>query len=128
MPQDLWASSERSLQEAKTVLVSSVELPGLFAYFGEFHSGDSFMYLGDPRAWEALDRARSKVQEAAGHEVLAAEAQCGQGHLLLSLGQEEDGYDVLEAGTTRLGVLGSLRGPAVNSRAAWLKLPCGGEI
>ena len=74
------------------------------------------MYLGDPRAPEALARARGEL-ETVGHEVLAAEAQCGQGHVLLSLGQQEEGYNVLEAGTTRVEALGSLRVPAVDSRA-----------
>jgi predicted ATPase/DNA-binding CsgD family transcriptional regulator len=107
---------ERSLEEAKIVLGLSAELPGLFAYSGEYHSGDTYMYLGDPRARDALARARCEA-EAVGHYVHAADVQCGQGHLLLSLGQLEDAYNVLEAGVTRLEGLGSLRLPSMYSLA-----------
>ncbi len=96
---------ERSLAEARAGLRLSAELPGLFAYFGELHSGVAYMFMGDARASGALARARRQTEDL-GHEVHSAEVQCCQGQLLVSLGQYDEGYDVLEAGTTRLEAVG----------------------
>jgi tetratricopeptide (TPR) repeat protein len=106
---------ERSLEEARIGLRLSSGIPGLFAYFGEAGCGSAFMHLGDPRASAAIARARCEA-EALGHETHAAEYECLQGYLLLSIGHDDEAYHVLEAGTTRLEALGRARTCAANPR------------
>jgi DNA-binding CsgD family transcriptional regulator len=66
------------------------------------------MYLGDPRALDAYARASCEA-ETLGHEARAAEFQCLQGQLLVSLGQQDEGYKALEGGIARLDLLGRSR-------------------
>ncbi len=106
---------DRSLEEARILLERSTQLPGLFAYLGQAHFGSAYMYLGDARALDAYARASCEA-EALGHEARAAEFQCLQGQLLVSLGQQDEGYKVLEGGIARLDALGRSRA-CVDDRA-----------
>ena len=106
---------DRSLEEARILLERSTQLPGLSAYLGQAHFGSAYMYLGDPRALDAYARARCEA-EALGHEARAAEFQCLQGQLLVSLGQQDEGHRVLEGGIARLEALGRSR-TCVDDRA-----------
>jgi DNA-binding CsgD family transcriptional regulator len=93
------------LEEARVLLERSTQLPGLFAYLGQAHCGSAYMYLGDARSLDAYAGARYGAETLA-HEARAAEFQCLQGHLLVSLGQQDEGYKVLEGGIGRLDALG----------------------
>ena len=106
---------DRSLEEARILTERNTQLPGLLAYLGQAHFGSAYMYLGDPRALDAYAGARCGA-ETLGHEARAAEFQCLQGQLLVSLGQQDEGYIVLEGGIGRLDTLGRSR-ECVDDRA-----------
>lgn len=106
---------ERSLAEAQVALGLSAKIPSLFAFYGEGFCGAAYMYLGDSRASEALARA-CREAEATGHWAHAAAFGCEYGHLLIRLGQQDEGYELIEAGTVKLEAIGRAR-TCVDSRA-----------
>jgi hypothetical protein len=73
------------------------------------------MYLGGAGALSAFARARALAESIDDTFNLAC-AQTGQGHLQVSLGQDDDGYELLEAGNLKLEALGFAR-TCVNNRA-----------
>lgn len=106
----------RAVEAANAMLLVGSDIPGLCVYNSEAHLADAYMHLGDPRAEETLARARSAA-EAAGDSGLAAQIATCQGHLLITLGREQEGYDVLEAANARMEALGQTR-ISVTERAA----------
>jgi DNA-binding CsgD family transcriptional regulator len=106
----------RGLKEAENLIELSNDLSApRFACFGERHRAEAYMYLGDAGAPGAFARALALAESIDDAFNLAC-AQTGQGHLRVSLGQDDDGYEHLEAGTSKLEAFGF--GPmCVNNRA-----------
>jgi predicted ATPase/DNA-binding CsgD family transcriptional regulator len=95
----------RGLEESKSLLDLSNELSApTFACWGERHRAEAYMYLGDVGATDAFARARALAESIDDVFNLAC-AETGQGHLQLSLGQD-DGYEMLQAGNSTLEALG----------------------
>jgi predicted ATPase/DNA-binding CsgD family transcriptional regulator len=104
------------LDEAQALLQLSAELSApTFACFGERHRGETCMYLGDAAAAGAFARARA-IAESIDDPFNLASADTGLGHLHVSLGQDDDGYEILEAANAKLEALGFGR-TCVNNRA-----------
>ena len=104
------------LEEAQTLLQLSAELSSpTFACWGERHRGEAYMFLGDAGAPGAFARALALAASIDDSFNLAC-AQTGQGHLQVSLGRDDDGYELLEAGNLKLEALGFGR-MCVNNRA-----------
>jgi predicted ATPase/DNA-binding CsgD family transcriptional regulator len=107
---------ELCLAEAKKILALGNELPGWGPCSpGELHSGEAYMYLGDPRAEGAFARAWSEVKDTGLQWHLGTIETC-RGHLLVSVGRTDEGYSVLEAGNARVEAYGDAR-ICVNNRA-----------
>jgi DNA-binding CsgD family transcriptional regulator len=104
------------LEEAQSLLELSAELSApTFACFGERHRGEAYTYLGDPGAPGAFARARALAKSIDDTLNLAC-AETGLGHFQVSVGQQDEGYELLEAGNSKLEALGLGR-MCVNNRA-----------
>jgi predicted ATPase/DNA-binding CsgD family transcriptional regulator len=106
----------RGLEEAENLLRLSTELSApRFACWGERHRGEAYMYLGDAGALDAFARARA-LAESTDDPFNEACAEAGQGHLQVSLGRDDVGYELLEVGNLKLEAFGFGR-MCVNNRA-----------
>jgi len=106
----------RGLEEAEALLQLSAELSAeTFACWGERHCAEAYMYLGDAGAAGAFARARA-IAESIDDAFNLACADVGLGHLQVSLGQDDHGYETLAAGNSTLEALGLGR-MCVNNRA-----------
>jgi DNA-binding CsgD family transcriptional regulator/tetratricopeptide (TPR) repeat protein len=106
----------RGLEEAEKLLRLSTELSApRFVCWGERHIGEAYTYLGDAGATGAFARARA-LAESIDEAFNLACADMGLGHLEVSLGQDDLGYDLLEAANSKLEAFGLGR-MCVNNRA-----------
>ncbi len=93
----------RGSEEAESLLQLSAQLSApTFACFAERHHGETYMYLGDAAAPGAFARARA-LAESIGDPFNVASADTGLGHLQLSLGQDDEGYEILGGGQFEVG-------------------------
>ncbi len=98
----LWSVGE-GLEEAEKLLRLSTELSApRFVCWGERHIGEAYTYLGDAGATGAFARARA-LAESIDEAFNLACADMGLGHLEVSVGQDEHGYDLLEAANSKIG-------------------------
>jgi DNA-binding CsgD family transcriptional regulator len=118
----------KGLEEAEILLELSTELSALtFVCWGERHRAEAYMYLGDAGAAGALARARA-VAESIDDLFNLACAETGQGHLEVSLGHDDEGYELLQAGSSQLEALGLGR-MCVNNRAVLAEVALrGGDL
>lgn len=111
----MWAGQLReALEEAKTVLRFADELSyPLLTVLAENARAEATYFLGDPGAAEAAERARS-VGMASGDIFNAEAAEAIKGQVLIWVGQEKEGYELLEQGTAKLERFGFRRSNARN--------------
>jgi predicted ATPase/DNA-binding CsgD family transcriptional regulator len=99
----------QALKEAEALVQLSDQLSSpTFLCFAERHRGEAFMYLSDAGAQAAFARARALAEFAHDPFNLASTETC-QGQLQVSLGQDEEGGRLLEAGISKLEGLGVAR-------------------
>jgi len=104
------------LEEAEKLLRLSTELSApRFVCWGERHIGEAYRYLGDAAARGAFARARALAESIDDAFNLAC-ADMGLGHLEVSLGQDDHGYDLLQRADSKLEAFGLGR-MCVNNRA-----------
>ncbi len=104
------------VEEAAALLQMSAELSApAFACFAERHLGETYMYLGDPGAASAFVRARA-LAESTDDPLNLACSDVGLAHLEVSVGQDDQGYDLLERATSKLEAF-ELGRMCVNNRA-----------
>jgi len=106
----------RGLEEAEKLLRLSTELSApRFVCWGERHIGEAYTYLGDAGATGAFARARALAESIDDAFNLAC-ADMGSGHLEVSLGRDDHGYELLESASSKLEAFGLGR-MCVNNRA-----------
>ena len=94
---------ERGWRKPKALLRLSAELSApTFACFAERHRGEAYMYLGDAGAPTAFARARALAESIDDPFNLAC-TDMGLGHLEVSLGRDDQGYELLESGQFEVG-------------------------
>jgi DNA-binding CsgD family transcriptional regulator len=104
------------VEEAEALLKLGAQLSSpTFRCWGERHRGEAYIFLGDAGALGAFTRARALAESIDDTFNLAC-AQTGLGHLNVSVGQDKEGYELLEAGNAKLEALGFGR-MCVNNRA-----------
>jgi ATP/maltotriose-dependent transcriptional regulator MalT len=109
------------LEEAENLLRLTTELSApTFACFAERHLGETYMYLGDAGAPLAFARARA-LAESIDDTYCLAFTDMGLGHLEVSLGQDDHGYELLEAANSKLEAFGLDR-MCVNNRAVMAEM------
>ena len=99
----------RALQEAEILVRQSTELSSpTFACWGERHRAEAYAYLGDARAPSAMARSQELAESVDDVFNLACTSTCA-GLLQVSLGRDEDGYELVQAGVSQLEALGFAR-------------------
>jgi predicted ATPase/DNA-binding CsgD family transcriptional regulator/transcriptional regulator with XRE-family HTH domain/tetratricopeptide (TPR) repeat protein len=112
----------RAWEEAELILALGTELSDpLLVVCAENLRGEVARLRGDAGAWEAFEHARA-VSEASGDMVNLPWAEAMLGHLEVSLGQFDRGYEMLEAATAKAEALGFA---SVNNRAHMAELAVG---
>ncbi len=98
-----------ALQEAEALAQLSAQLSSpTHLCFAERHRGEAFMYLSDARAEAAFASARALAESIDDPFNLASTETC-QGQLKVSLGHDDRGCQLLEAGISKLEALGFAR-------------------
>ena len=99
----------RALQEAEILVRQSTELSSpTYACWGERHRAEAYTYLGDARGSGALARSQALAESVDDVFNLACTSTCA-GLFQVSLGRDEDGYALIQAGVSQLEVLGFAR-------------------
>jgi predicted ATPase/DNA-binding CsgD family transcriptional regulator len=104
----------RALEEASVIVHSSRTAP-LHVAVGEAIHAEVLAFRGEASAAGLIDRAVSMVA-ASGDSFFVANFELGRGRILIGQGQEDDGYQVLEAAIAKLESFG-LFAMCVNNRA-----------
>jgi DNA-binding CsgD family transcriptional regulator len=98
-----------ALEEAGTLVRRCTELGSpTFACWGERHRAEAYIYLGDNRARDALARARALAESVDDAFNLAC-ADTTEGLLQVSVGRDDLGYPLIEAGISKLESFGFAR-------------------
>jgi ATP/maltotriose-dependent transcriptional regulator MalT len=106
----------RGLEEAEKLLRLSTELSApRFVCWGERHRGEAYTYLGDTAAQRALARSRALAESIDDAFNLAC-TDTALGHLEVSVGHDDHGYELLERANSKLEAFGLGR-MCVNNRA-----------
>ncbi len=99
----------RALEEAEVHVQQCTELGSpTFACWGERHRAEAYIYMGDARAFDALARSRALAESVDDTFNLAC-TETRAGLLQVSLGRDEEGYALIEAGISKLEALGFAR-------------------
>jgi predicted ATPase/DNA-binding CsgD family transcriptional regulator len=99
----------RALEEADLLIEDSMALScPRMACWGFRHRGEALMYLNDARAEDAFGKARAIAESIDDPFNLACAETC-QGQLQVSLGHDDEGCKLLEAGISKLEDLGFAR-------------------
>ena len=98
-----------ALEEAGTLVRRCTELGSpTFACWGERHRAEAYIHLGDNRARDALARARALAESVDDAFNLAC-TDTTEGLLQVSVGGDDQGYPLIEAGTSKLESFGFAR-------------------